>query len=106
MVDQCYSPTTAQSFIQQAKENAPSRREGRLISKARPQSGLASSFYTFVSYPNLSLPYANWVSQEGGVFVSPRVLTLVHGFSFVPFLRAFLFLCVLVTAILDSFFLF
>ena len=45
-------------------------------------------------------------SQEGGVFVSPEVLTLVHGFSFVPFLQAFPFLCLLATTILDSFSLF
>ena len=38
----------------------------------------------FVSSP-LSLPYTNFASQEGGVFVSPEVLTLVHGFSFVSF---------------------
>ena len=56
--------------------------------------------------PTLSLPYANWAGQEGGVFVSPEVLTPVLGFSFVPFLQAFLFLCLLDTTILDSFFLF
>ena len=105
-VDQCYSSIRAQSFIQQAKESTPSRREGGLISKERPQSVLASSFHMFVSYPTLSLPHANWASQEGGMFVSPEVLTLVHGFSFVPFLQAFPFLCLLATTILDSFFLF
>ena len=52
----------------------------------------------------LSLPHVNWASQEG--FVSPEVLTLVLRFSFVPFLWAFSFLCLLATAILDSFFLF
>ena len=105
-VDQCYSSIRAQSFIQQAKESTPSRREGGLISKERPQSVLDSSFHMFVSYPSLSLPHANWASQEGGMFVSPEVLTLVHGFSFVPFLQAFPFLCLLATTILDSFFLF
>ena len=89
-MDQCYSPITAQSFIQQAKESIPSRREGRLISKASSQSGLASSFYMFVS-PILSLPYANWASQEGDVFVSPEVLTPVHGFAFAPFSQVFSF---------------
>ena len=54
----------------------------------------------------MSLPYANWASQEGRVFVSPEDLTLVCGFSLVPFLQAFSFLCLLATAILDSFFLF
>ena len=56
--------------------------------------------------PILSLPYANWAGQGGGVFVSPEVLTPILGFSFVPFLQAFLFLCLLDTTILDSFFLF
>ena len=71
----------------------------------RPQSVLASSFYMFVS-PILSLPYANWASQEGDVFVSPEVLTPVHGFAFAPFSQAFSLLCLLATTILDSFFLF
>ena len=52
---------------------------------------LPSYFYTFVSSPTLSLPCAKWAGQEGGVFVSPKVLSLVHGFSFVPFSWAFLF---------------
>ena len=45
-------------------------------------------FIHFVSSP-LILPYANWASQEGVVFVSPEVLTLVCGFSFVPFCSIF-----------------
>ena len=49
-----------------------------------------------------SPPYANCA----GMFVSPEVLTLFRGFSSVLFSRAFPFLCLLVTAILDSFFLF
>ena len=93
------------SFIQQAKDSTPLRHEGGLTQKERPQSVLASSFYSFVS-SLLSLPYANWASQEGDMFVPPEVLTLVHGFSFVPFLWAFPFLCLLTTTILDSFFLF
>ena len=56
--------------------------------------------------PALSLPYANWPGQEGGVFVSHEVLTSACGFSFVPFSRAFSFLWLLATTILDSFFLF
>ena len=91
------------SFIQQAKDSTPLRHEGGLTQKERPQSVLASSFYSFVS-SLLSLPYANWASQEGSVFVSPEVLPRVHGCPFVPFLRAFSFLCLLATAILDSFF--
>ena len=65
MVDQCYSSVTAQSLIWQAKESSPSRHEGGPAPNERPQSILAS---LFVSSP-LSLPYANWSSQEGGVFV-------------------------------------
>ena len=53
-----------------------------------------------------SLPYANRAGQEGGVFVSPEVLTLFCGFSFVLFSQAFPFLCLLATTVLDSFFLF
>ena len=41
-----------------------------------------------------------------GLFVSPEVLTLVLGFSFVPFSQAFSFLCLLAIDILDSIFLF
>lgn len=44
----------------------------------------------FVSSP-LSRPYANWASQEGGVFVSPDVLIPICRFSFVLFLWAFPF---------------
>jgi len=111
MANQYYSLVTAQSFICQTKDRKPWRREGRLAPTERPQSLLASSFYVLSPpppppSPPTRLPYANWPSQEGGVFVSPEVLTLVPGFSFVPFSRAFPFLCLLTTAILDSFFLF
>ena len=59
-VDQCFSFVTAQSFTWQAtKESTPSRCEGRLTTKERPQSILASSFYMFISSPILSLLYAN-----------------------------------------------
>ena len=60
VADQCYSLVTAQSFSWQAtKESTPSRREGWLTTKERLQSILASSFYTFISSPTLSLLYAN-----------------------------------------------
>ena len=49
----------------------------------------------------LSLSYVNWARD---LFISPVVLTLVLRFSFVPFSRAFSFLCLLATAILASFF--
>ena len=51
MADWCYSSVTAQSFIRQAKESTPWKREGRLTPKERTQSVLLSSFYTFVSLP-------------------------------------------------------
>ena len=73
MVDQCYNLVTAQSLIWQAKESTPLRHEGRLTPKERPQSILASCFYTFCLLSR-SLPYANWANQEAGVFVSPEVL--------------------------------
>ena len=59
--------------------------------KERPQSWLPL-FNSFVSSPQ-NLPYANWASQEGGVFVSPEFLTSVCEFSFVPFLCFCLFVC-------------
>ena len=40
------------------------------------------------------------------LFVSPDILTLVRGFSFVLFFQNFPFLCLLATTILDSCFLF
>ena len=97
MVDHCYSLIMAQNFILQAKESTLWKLEGRPTPKERSQSILACLL------PVLSMPYANWVSQEGDVFVSPKVITPVHGFSFVPFLQAFLYLCLLATTILDSF---
>ena len=78
-----YNSVTAQSFIWQAKDSTPSRCESGPAPKERPQSVLLPLFIRFVFSP-LSLLYAHWASQEGGVFVSPEVLTLVHGFSFVP----------------------
>ena len=87
-VDQCYSSVTAQSLIPQAKESIPLWCEGGPAPKERPQSLLASSFIC-LSPPAMSLPYANWASQEGGVFVSCEVFTPVHRFSFVPFSQAF-----------------
>ena len=81
------------SFIWQAKDSTPSRHEGRLTPEEKPQSVLASSFYTFVSSPTLNLPYANWASQEWGMFVSPEVLIPACVFSFILFSLTFPFLC-------------
>ena len=105
MVDQCYSSVSAQ-FYRQAKDSLPSKCEGRLTPKG--ESLNLSWLYLFIHLVSslLSLPFANWASQEGDVFVSPEFLTLVHGFSFVPFSQDFPFPCLLATAILDFFFLF
>ena len=95
------------SFIWQAKENTSLKCEGSPAQKTQREEGgsvLAPFSVCFFSSP-LSLPYANWASQEAGVFVSPGILTLVRGFSFVPFSRAFPFLCLLAPTIWDSFFL-
>ena len=97
-----YSSVTAQGFIRQAKDSTPSRCDGRHTPKEKPQSVLASFFYVCL-FSTLSLPHANWASQEGGMFVSPEVLTLVCGFSFFLLSQAFLYLCLLATAILDPF---
>ena len=82
----------------------------RVVRAGRPQRRGSISFwlppFIHLSPSPLSLPYANWASQEGGMFVSPEVLTPVLGFSFVPFLWIFPFLCLLATTILDSFSLF
>ena len=63
------------------------------------------------SFLSLSPPPAPWAYTmqielpKSGVFVSPEVLTPVHGFSHAPFSRVFLLFCLLDTTILDSFFL-
>ena len=81
------------SFIWQAKDSTPSRHnQSRFL-----------LFIHFVSF-SLSLPYANWLAKKRVCFTwsshsGPQI-------SFVLFSRAFLFLCLLGTAILDSFFLF
>ena len=59
-----------------------------------------------ISSQPLSLLYVSWASLEGGMFVSPEILTPVYGFSFASFLQTFLLLCVIATTILDPFFLF
>ena len=85
------------------------RCEGGLTPKERPRSILASSFYTFVSYPSC-LPYVNWASQEGWFFFwfffHLRFSLWFSDFLVFPFSRMFSFLFLLATAILDSFFLF
>ena len=90
MADQCRRSLQL-SFIEQAKKSTPVRQEGGPTQKERPQSVLASSFLFIHLLLPLSLPYANWGRQEGGMFVSPEALTPVCGFSSVQFLQAFLF---------------
>ena len=63
------------SFIWQAKENTSLKCEGRPAQKTQREEGgsiLAPFFCMFFLLPPLSLPYANWASQEAGVFVSPE----------------------------------
>ena len=74
MVDQCYSSITAQSFIRQAKESTPSSREGGPTSKERLNLLLASSFYSFVSFP-LEPALCKLALVRSAVL--PEVLTLV-----------------------------
>ena len=83
------------SFIRQPKENTSSRCEGsrpkRLKEKRRPHPPLTfgSSFYMFFSPP----PGAALckLGQQGGLFISPEVLTRIRGLSLVLFSQAFPF---------------
>ena len=86
------------SFIWQAKKSTPSRPECGLTQKERPQSVLASSFYSFIRTCPMQIGLA-----KNGMFVSPEVLTPVHGLSSVLFLQAFPFLCVLAANIWTPF---
>ena len=101
MVDQCYSSVTAEFY---------SASKGEMWGQADPKGEASIRIGFLLLYicllPPLSLLYANLTGHKGVVFVSPEVLTLAHGFCFVSFLQAFPFLCLLATAILDSFFLF
>ena len=85
----------------------------------RPESGsflrsqlfLASSFYSFVSFPTppTSPPPALCklgLARKGACLFHLRFSLRSADFSFVPFSWAFPFLCLLAIAILDSFFLF
>ena len=65
MADHCYSSIMAQSFILQTKESILSRLEGRLTLKERSQSILASSFYTFVSFPSSDCPMQIELAKKG-----------------------------------------
>ena len=78
------------SFIWQAKDSTTSMPEGRLTPKERPQSVLASSFYSFVS-SLLSLPCAYWASQEKGMIFHLKFSLQSVGFLLFHFHRLFPF---------------
>ena len=105
MVDQCYSSVIAESFIWQTKDSTPSRHEGRPTPKGEASICLGFLLLYICLFHTLSLPCANWCGQEVGVLVSLEALIPVCGFSFVPFSQVFPFLCLLASAVLDSFFL-
>ena len=106
-MDKCYSSVL---FGKQRKINPQSTKQAnpkdvkRRESRAVRGSILTLLFMCFFLLP-LSLPYVNSVRQEG-CLLPLAVLTLVLGPSFVLFMQAFSFLCLLATAILHSFFLF
>ena len=66
-------------------------------------SSILAPVFMFLLLPQ-SLPYVNWASQEGCLL--HLGFSLWSSPSFVLFSQAFSFLCLLATAILDSFFLF
>ena len=103
--DQCYSSVTAQSFIWQRIVHPWGVKVGKSQRRGLNPPWLPL-FIGSVSSP-LSMPNTHWAIQVGGLFVSPEVLTLVHGFSFVRCVCvcvcvcvcAFPFLCLLATTI-------
>ena len=60
------TPQLQLSFIWQAKENKSSRYEGGLTQKKR--GAQFGPLFIYVFLLSLSLPYANWASQEGCLF--------------------------------------
>ena len=73
IADQCYSSVL---FCLQTKVHPQGLRAGQPQRRGINLSWLPP-FIHFVSSPSRrpSLPYANWASQERGIFVSPEVLT-------------------------------
>ena len=96
---------TAQFYLK-AEENTSSRHEGgptqKMSREKKPSSGsiLAPLFICFFLHP-LSLPYVNWARQ---MLCLTEVLTQV--FELCSIFMGFSILCLLATAVLDSFFLF
>ena len=83
------------------------RHEGRQTQKMQREEKPEAQFWLLLLYVFSPPPQPALckLGQPGGLFASSEVLTLVFRPSFVLFLQAFSFLCLLVTAILDSFFL-
>ena len=100
------SMVTAQSFIRQTKDSIPSRRDGTLTPKERPQSILASSFYKFVSSQPWACPMQIGLAMKRVYLFHLKFSLWSADILSFSFLQAFPFLCLLATAILDSFFLF
>ena len=83
------------------------RREGQPTPKERPQPILAPSFYMLcLPLPEHALRKVGLARRAVVFHLRVSLFRCEVGFSFVPFSRAFPFLCLLATAILDSFFLF
>ena len=104
-VDQYYSLVTTQ-FYSTSKGQYTLEALGQADPKGETSICLGFLLLYVCLLPALSLPYANWAGQEGGVFVSHEVIILVHWYSCVAFSLAFSFLCLIPTAILNSFLLF
>ena len=98
---------TAQFYLK-AEENTSSRHEGgptqKMSREKKPSSGsiLAPLFICFFLHP-LSLPCVNWASQEGCFTWESHSSPWTF---FCSISASFSLLCLLATAILDSFFLF
>ena len=103
---QCYSSMLQLSLVYKVKENTSLGCEGMPTQnrwrEESPWPNFGSSFYMFFLLL-LGLPHVNWVSQECSLFTwgphsSPQTFlcSIFVGFSL---------LCLLATAILDSFFL-
>ena len=89
------------------EDSTPSRHDGRPTTKEMLQPILGPSFYTFVSAPQTPYPKPALCNlghaSKGACLLHLRFLLWSSDLSFIPFLWAFPFLCLLVTAILDSF---
>ena len=85
-------PVLQLSFIQQTKENTFLRHEGRWTQKMqREEKPWAQFWLLFLCFFSPLEPALCKLGQPGGLSVSPEVLTLVLGHSFVLFSQAFPF---------------